>query len=376
MLQESALGIEKIFSFEFVVDFFDRSREFYIEKMGMAETHRSTPDWEHKFSSRGIYFGAGDVRILVTCPLSSHSYTAQYLKMLCPGVRTVTFKVKDLKKTVDYLKTHNATFVHGEKEVRSESSVHRFVTIATPIGFLEFTFVEIEGEENDIPMFERLGDPSDIASPFQRIDHMTVNARTIFPISSFFEHVMGFQQFWTVAFHTPDYKSGRKGTGLSSKVMWDPGSQTKFALNEPLYPHFNQSQIQTFVNKNHGAGVQHVALSVPDLISTVREMRDRGIEFLETPDAYYDLLPQRIERSRMGPIREDMEGLKRQRILVDGKDGDYLLQIFLKDASLLYQEDQAGPFFYEVIQRRGHDGFGEGNFRALFEAIELQETGS
>ncbi len=375
MQLNSALGIEKIFSFEFVVDFFDRSRDFYIEKMGLAETHRSTSQWEQKFSSRGIYFSAGDFRVLLTCPLSSHSYTAQYLKMLCPGVRTVTFKVKDLKKTVEYLKAHDATFVHGEKEVRSDSSVHRFVTIATPIGFLEFSFLEIEGEESDIPMFEKTDETPGVLSTFQRIDHMTVNARTIFPICSFFEHVMGFETFWTVAFHTPDYKSGKKGTGLSSRVMWDPGSQTKFAVNEPLYPHFNQSQIQTFVNKNHGAGVQHVALSVKDLIGTVDAMRKRGIEFLETPDTYYDMLPERIEKNRMGPLQENLDALKQQRILVDGKDGNYLLQIFLKDASLLYQEDQAGPFFYEVIQRRGHDGFGEGNFRALFEAIEMQETG-
>ena len=154
--------------------------------------------------------------------------------------------------------------------------------------------------------------------------------------------------------------------------MYDPASEIKFASNEPLYPHFNDSQIQIFVEKNHGAGIQHLALSVDHLIDTIENMRSRGVEFLTTPNEYYDLLPDRLARQNVSNIKEDIGDLKEQGILVDGKDGDYLLQIFLKDASVLYQEENAGPFFYEIIQRCGHPGFGEGNFRALFEAIELQ----
>ncbi|MFQ5451169.1 MAG: VOC family protein [Nitrospinaceae bacterium] len=374
MSPHSALGIKRIFSYEFVVDFFDRTREFYVEKMGFAESHRSTPDWERKFKSKGIYFSANEVKVLVTSPLSSHSYTAQYLKLLCPGIRRVTFQVDHLETALTYLKDHHATFIHKEKEIREGHTVHRFITIATPIGFLEFTFLEIDGDENEIPMFETAGTGAGAFPPFQQIDHMTINARTMYPICNFLEHVMGFEEFWKVAFHTPDYKSGKKGTGLSSRVMWDPASRIKFATNEPLYPHFNQSQIQTFIDRNHGAGIQHVAFRVEDLIDTVRTLRHQGIGFLDTPDAYYDLLPGRMKKANIGPLREDRDDLKRERILVDGKDGNYLLQIFLKDASLLYHEDNAGPFFYEIIQRRGHEGFGEGNFRALFEAIEFQEA--
>jgi len=154
--------------------------------------------------------------------------------------------------------------------------------------------------------------------------------------------------------------------------MYDPGSGVKFATNEPLYPHFNESQIQTFVEKNHGAGIQHIALSVDNLLETVETLKKRGVAFLETPSSYYDLLPDRLHKQDIGNIKENIADLKQSGILVDGKDGNYLLQIFLKDASVLYHEENAGPFFFEIIQRCGHPGFGEGNFRALFEAIEIQ----
>lgn len=369
----SELGIRKVYSIEFVVDYFDRSRDFYLNKMGFAESHQSTRDWEDKFKSKAIYFSTNDIKIMVSSPLTTHSYTAQYLKTLCPGICKVVLQVENLDQTIDYLRGHHATFVHMEKEICSPNSRHHFITIASPIGFLEFTFLEIEGQDDEIPMFEKISSPSIENSPFNSIDHITINARTIYPICNFLEEVMDFKKFWNVSFHTPDFKSGKKGTGLFSQVMYDPGSKVKFASNEPLYPHFNDSQIQTFVDKNHGAGIQHIALAVNDLVATVETFRSKGIDFLTTPDTYYNLLPERMAQQNIGDLKEDLADLKKQGILVDGENGKYLLQIFLKDASLLYQDESAGPFFYEIIQRRGHEGFGEGNFRALFEAIELQE---
>lgn len=370
----SVLGIQKVYSVEFVVDYFDRSRDFYINRMGFQEAYRSTQAWEERFKTKALYFSANDIKIKVAAPLSHHSYTAQYLKILCPGIRKVTLLVKNLDRTIEYLKNHHATFIHDVLESDSADSRHRFITIATPIGFLEFTFLEIEGDKEDIPMFENIKPAAGGADIYKHIDHMTINARTIFPIYHFLEHVMDFKKFWSVSFHTPDYHSGKKGTGLSSQVMYDPASQVKFATNEPLYPHFNDSQIQAFVERNHGAGIQHLALSVDHLVDTIETLRSRGVEFLATPDEYYDLLPERLAKQNVTSLKEDINDLKKQGILVDGEDGKYLLQIFLKDASVLYHEENAGPFFYEIIQRRGHPGFGEGNFRALFEAIELQES--
>jgi 4-hydroxyphenylpyruvate dioxygenase len=374
MLEKSLLGIKKIFSLEFVVDYFDRSRDFYVEKMGFCETHRSTPEWENKFNSKGVYLKSNNIRILVSTPKAPNSYTAEYLKILPPGIRRANFQVEDLDSAVKHLETHGATFIHPVKEIKHEGSTWRFTTIATPMGFLEFTFFEINGDEDHIPMFERLESSKAECSLFDVIDHLTINARTLFPVISFFEHVMDFKPYWKVAFHTPDNQSGQKGTGLASRVMWDPGSRIKFASNEPLFPHYNDSQIQTFVLKNRGPGIQHAALTVNDIVEATRNLRGKGIEFLHTPSSYYRLLSDRLKSQGVENIKESIADLEEQGILVDGKDEAYLLQIFLKDASEFYHDDQAGPFFFEIIQRKGHDGFGEGNFKALFEAIELQDT--
>jgi 4-hydroxyphenylpyruvate dioxygenase len=113
---------------------------------------------------------------------------------------------------------------------------------------------------------------------------------------------------------------------------------------------------------------------VKDILSGVREMRRRGVEFMPTPGSYYDMLPERIRTTGIGRIDEDVAELRALEILIDGAGpGSYLLQIFLRDSAGLYHEPEAGPFFFEIIQRKGDKGFGGGNFRALFESIERQQ---
>ncbi len=111
-------------------------------------------------------------------------------------------------------------------------------------------------------------------------------------------------------------------------------------------------------------------------MDVIPQMRDAGLRFLDTPDAYYAMLPKRLAERGVDNLKQDLEDLRKRRILVDGKDKRYLLQIFMQEAALLHHDAGAGPFFYEVIQRYGDQGFGEGNFRALFESIERQQTGS
>src|SRR4029079_16401413 len=165
-------------------------------------------------------------------------------------------------------------------------------------------------------------------------------------------------------------------SGLKSIVMWDPRSNVKFANNEPARPFFKQSQINIFDEELRGDGVQHVALSVKDIVPAVREMRAGGIHFMPTPATYYEMLPARIEKSGIGAIDEDLQVLKDLEILVDGDHHHaYLLQIFLREAAGLYNDPKPGPFFYEIIQRKGDRGFGAGNFRALFESIEREQLG-
>src|SRR6185436_19500495 len=212
---------------------------------------------------------------------------------------------------------------------------------------------------------------------FERIDHVTSNFQTMKPALLWMEHVLGFEQFWEIAFHTNDVAAAEKrehGSGLKSVVMWDPASSLKFANNEPFRPFFKESQINIFAEDNRGDGVQHSALAVTDIVTAVRGLRARGVEFMTTPGSYFDALPERLRTSGIGAIDDSLDSLRALEILIDGdKHRQYLLQIFLKEAAGLHPDPEAGPFFFEIIQRKGDQGFGAGNFRALFEAIESDQ---
>jgi 4-hydroxyphenylpyruvate dioxygenase len=217
---------------------------------------------------------------------------------------------------------------------------------------------------------------------FGQIDHLTSNFRTMKPALLWMEQVLGLEEFWEVKFHTRDAASeatrasqAEHGSGLRSVVMRDVRSGAKFANNEPWRPAFRSSQIHLFIEDHRGDGIQHAALTVKDIQATVGGLREAGVQFMPTPPAYYDALPARILESGIGRIEEPIADLRRLGILVDGAGpGCYLLQIFLRDSAGLYGEPEAGPFFFEIIQRRGDQGFGAGNFRALFESIEREQV--
>jgi 4-hydroxyphenylpyruvate dioxygenase len=147
-----------------------------------------------------------------------------------------------------------------------------------------------------------------------------------------------------------------------SKVMTDGQGKVKFPINEPAEGR-RKSQIEEYLDFNHGPGSQHVALQSANIVETVEAMQRRGVLFLATPDAYYDETPDRV-----GSIDESWDDLRRLRILADRDDDGYLLQIFTKTA-----QDRP-TLFFEVIERHGARGFGDGNFKALFEAIEREQA--
>ena len=156
--------------------------------------------------------------------------------------------------------------------------------------------------------------------------------------------------------------------------MWDEHSGIKLANNEPYRPSFKASQINVFHEQHRGDGVQHAALSTPDLLHAVRELRARGVVFMPTSHCYYEALPERLAGLGI-TLDEDPAELEQLEILVDGVGpGKYLLQSFLKDSAGLYGAPEAGPFFFEIIERKGDQGFGAGNFRALFESIESDQV--
>ncbi len=185
------------------------------------------------------------------------------------------------------------------------------------------------------------------------IDHLTNNVPKgeMQKWCDFYKQIFGFHEV---------RKFDIKGehTGLTSKVMRSPCQKITIPINEPTE---GKSQIQEYLDEYRGSGIQHLAMLTGDIVQSVKQLRDQGIGFLDSPpQTYYDDLPGRVPN-----IKEDMTTVQDLGVLIDGDATGYLLQIFSKNL--------IGPIFFEIIQRRGHSGFGEGNFQALFDAIERDQ---
>jgi 4-hydroxyphenylpyruvate dioxygenase len=379
----AGIGLVGFDSIHFGVADIERSRRFY-EKLDFREVARSGAALNARSDQRSVVFGAGDVRVCVSQPEGPRAKAARFLKHHPAGVMSLGFRVKDLAATMTALEARGGTFLGDALEdVDAQGGRYRAIEIATPLGDVAFRFVERHGYAAFAPGFDAVappGPPLDNRFGIAAIDHVTCNGLTMQPIVAFYRDVLGLEPFWEIRFHTQEVAGEAKpanaanavalGSGLKSVVMWDPESHVKFATNEPLRPHFRDSQIYKFVEDNEGAGVQHVAFAVRDILGTVEELKGRGIEFMDTPAAYYRDLPRRLEALGIHNVHEELGLLERHRILLDGSHDRYMLQIFLREARALYGDERAGPFFYEIIQRCGDQGFGYGNFRALFESIE------
>ncbi len=187
------------------------------------------------------------------------------------------------------------------------------------------------------------------------IDHVVANVEVMDEWVDYYARVFGFDE--TAHF---DIDTGR--SSLMSKVVGDEEGYVRLPINEPSS---KNSQIQEFLDEFRGAGVQHIALLTSNIVDTVLEMKRLGMKFLELPDSYFEMMPERV-----GEIQESIDDLQRAGILVDrDREDGYLLQLFSKPIF------DRPTLFYEIIQRRGNSvGFGEGNFQALFEAIEREQA--
>ncbi|MCU0725459.1 MAG: 4-hydroxyphenylpyruvate dioxygenase, partial [Planctomycetes bacterium] len=193
-----------------------------------------------------------------------------------------------------------------------------------------------------------------------RVDHIVGNVEDgmMNEWAGFYERVLGWRQF--LSFDDKDIST--EYSALRSKVMSSPHGSIKFPINEPASGKM-KSQIQEYIESYRGAGAQHIALLTTDIVSSVSRLAERGVEFLAVPDSYYDTVWDRV-----GAIAEDRERIRKLGILVDRDDEGYLLQLFTKPV-----EDRP-TLFFEIIQRAGAQGFGKGNFKALFEAIEREQA--
>jgi 4-hydroxyphenylpyruvate dioxygenase len=375
MAKVESLGIKRLESVHYYVHDLERSRRFYTDLMDFAEIGESSEELTRLGRQKSIAFMAGNCVVVCIAPRGAGGRAARWLKKYPDGVGTLNFEVEDAQKAFRLLEGRGGTPID---EVRREKDASgneiAFFSITTPFGDTTFRFIERHGYHALFPGFVAYDAPRGGQNRlgFLGFDHTTSNFATLGHVSLWLEHVMGFERFWEIQFHTTDVDpKQQQGSGLRSLVYWDPASGVKFANNEPWRPNYRASQINVFVEELRGPGVQHLAIAVRDIIPCVRMLRDRGLGFMPTPGTYYDMLPARLQKLGIGRIDEDLEVLRELEILVDGDGpGKYLLQIFLKESSGLYGEEAAGPFFFEIIQRKGDQGFGAGNFRALFESIE------
>ncbi|HET7045113.1 MAG TPA: 4-hydroxyphenylpyruvate dioxygenase [Gaiellaceae bacterium] len=304
----------------------------------------------------------GEVRLVVSSALREDHPIARFACTHGDGLRDIALTVPSASEAYRQAVQRGARGVAEPRTVEDDFGRVELASIAT-YGDVIHTFVD----RNDyagpfLPGFVEQATPGGEPEPagLLQIDHVVGNVELgrMDAWVEFYERVFGM----TEMLHFSDEDISTEYSALMSKVMSDGEGRVKFPINEPAEGK-RKSQIEEYLEFNGGPGAQHVALSTADIVGTVEDLSRRGVVFLGTPEAYYDDVGARV-----GEIDESWDDLRRLRILADRDDEGYLLQIFTKTA-----QDRP-TLFFEVIERHGARGFGDGNFKALFEAIEREQA--
>jgi 4-hydroxyphenylpyruvate dioxygenase len=302
----------------------------------------------------------GDCRMVLTSPLGPESPIAGFVKEHGDGVKEIAFTVENAAKAYEAATSHGAIPVQEVQEYKDEFGVVKKSIIGT-YGDTVHSFIERDGYSGPfLPGYVALEAPfSGKSKGLVAMDHVVGNVELgkMEEWVNYYEKALGFEQF----IHFTDDDISTEYSSLMSKVMQSGLGRIKFPINEPASGK-RKSQIQEYLDFYRGPGVQHIALKTNDILKTVEELKKEGVEFLQAPEAYYAELWDRI-----GTISEDVKQIQDLNILVDRDEEGYLLQIFTKP--LLDRP----TVFIEIIQRKGSRGFGNGNFKALFEAIEKEQ---
>jgi 4-hydroxyphenylpyruvate dioxygenase len=331
--------------------FFRATMGFSIEGYRGPETGaRETASWALRQQQ---------VRFLVTGALFPDHPISHHLLEHGPGVHDVAFEVPDAARAFEHALSRGAEAASKPEVIEGNGRSWTTAAIRT-YGETVHSLVETDGSWPP-PDYQPL--PDEVARPLglERIDHVVGNV----PLGEmdrwvdFYEQVFGF----VLLRHFDDKAISTEYSALMSKVVWDGSGLIRLPINEPATGR-RKSQIEEYLDFYRSAGVQHIAIATNDIFSSVAEMRHRGLMMMAVPDAYYGEVPTRI--GDLGDI--DLERLRSLNILIDSDQGGTLLQIFTR-----MLQDRPTVFF-EFIERRGAVGFGEGNFKALFEAIERDQA--
>jgi 4-hydroxyphenylpyruvate dioxygenase len=345
---------------EFWVGNAKQAAYFYEHALGFTRTAYAGP--ETGIRDRASYvLEQGDIRFVVTSALREDHEITKHQARHGDGVREIALTVPDATEAYRQAVQRGARGVAEPKRADDEFGSIESSAVAT-YGDTLHTFVN----------------RSDYAGPFKpgyvsisvngktegagltNIDHIVGNVELgrMNHWVEFYERVFGM----TEMIHFSDEDISTEYSALMSKVMADGEGKIKFPINEPAEGK-RKSQIEEYLDFYGGPGAQHIALASTSIVETVEKLKERGLVFLDTPDSYYEEVPDRV-----GEIDESYDDLRRHKILADRDDDGYLLQIFTKTA-----QDRPTVFF-EVIERHGARGFGDGNFKALFEAIEREQA--
>jgi 4-hydroxyphenylpyruvate dioxygenase len=300
----------------------------------------------------------GNIRLLLTAAVTPDSPIAQHVHRHGDSIKDLAISVPDAERAFQTAVAGGAVPVMEPTAFEGDSGRVVKATVAA-FGSTEHSFVEREGEADFfLPRFAPYTRPLAVnQTGLTEIDHVaiSVEAGQLDRWVEFYRDVLGFHQS-----HHEDVKT--QHSAMNSKVMQNVTGTIKFPIMEPA-PGSRKSQIEEYLAYNHGPGAQHIALISHDIVATIGKLRENGIDFLDTPDAYYSML-----EGRVGKIDAEISALHKFNILVDRDEWGYLMQIFTKPL-------QSRPtLFFEVIQRVGAKGFGGGNIQALFMALEQEQA--
>ncbi|MGW5642561.1 4-hydroxyphenylpyruvate dioxygenase [Saccharopolyspora sp. NPDC003752] len=349
----------------FVVGNATQSALFYQVAFGMELIAYSGPEHGNR-DHKAYVLKSGSARFVLKGAVDPDSPLADHHRRHGDGVVDLAMEVLDVDKCVEHARAQGATVLEEPHDVSDEHGTIRTAAIAT-YGETRHTLLDrsrytgpyLPGYVVQQGSYVK---PADAPKRlFQAVDHCVGNVELGQMDSwvEFYNRVMGFVNM--AEFVGDDIATDY--SALMSKVVANGNHRVKFPLNEPAVGK-RKSQIDEYLEFYRGSGCQHIALATGDIIKTVTAMRAAGVEFLNTPDAYYD---DPELRARIGQVRVPIETLKEHGILVDRDEDGYLLQIFTKPIG------DRPTVFYELIERHGSLGFGKGNFKALFEAIEREQ---
>jgi 4-hydroxyphenylpyruvate dioxygenase len=338
---------------------------FYQVAFGMQLIAYSGPETGNR-DHKSFVLKSGSARFVINGGVAPSSPLLDHHRQHGDGVVDLALEVGDVDQCIKHARAQGATVLEEPNDVSDEHGTIRRAAIAT-YGETRHTLID-RSRYNGPYLPGYVARTSTVKRPegapkrlFQAVDHCVGNVelgRMDYWVE-FYNRVMGFVNM--AEFIGDDIATDY--SALMSKVVSNGNHRVKFPLNEPAVAK-RKSQIDEYLEFYGGAGCQHIALATNDIIATVTAMRDAGVEFLDTPDSYYD---DPALRARIGEVRLPIEVLKQHRILVDRDEDGYLLQIFTAPIG------DRPTVFYELIERHGSLGFGKGNFKALFEAIEREQ---